>query len=148
MIFGTGAPRFTRGANVIDLDHASIIDARWAVPDRLERKSAVTGKRNFIRLGDYSEFTVQIELHRYTVTLNGYTPQSKLEQIYLYYKNSYEVKFQPHRDEPAIQNESGADVDFIITDFIIQYIDGTVNNLDRLILTFKSVDYTDMTGHI
>lgn len=93
MIFGIGSPKFkgtgTPDSNVVTLSN-SVINPTWDIPRVLEHQSVISGKKNYITLGDYASFVVTMNLFKYG------TPTTTFNTIMSYFHQL--VTFFPHVD--------------------------------------------------
>lgn len=142
MIFGTGEPKFISAGKTVLIDH-SIIKPKFIDPQELEHDSIINGTRNFITLGDYSEFTVLIYLFKYDYKVDGYTPEEKFNELIAYNHKDVD-QFFPHRDGISIRDSSNNAVQFHVTNPNFYYLEDD-EDLDTLELTFKSRKYTNIT---
>lgn len=138
MIFGKSGSKFEYSGSTVMLEHSNIIP-KYIDSDNIENKSVLTGKKNFINLGDYSSFDVPVYLYKYTSSKDVFL------DLYSYlHKNVY---FWPHSDGKAISGSSGNPVTFNITNMDLTYL----NNIDfpeYLIMHFESNEYTNISGNI
>jgi len=152
-IFGIGAPKFTGtgtpDSNTVTLDYA-ILDPDWNDPRLIEHQSVVSGKKNWITLGDYASFKVTVQLFRYTSP----TPNVKFNTLMTYLHQL--VYFYPHKDGTTagdglgkpIQNSSSANVKFFISKISAYYLDNRDALQDLLDIEFISENYVDITKNV
>lgn len=129
---GTGTP----SSATVNLDHTTIL-TNWADAQIIEQTSVINGVRNYITLGDYSEFVVTVNLYKHTTSP---TPKEKFQEIYAF--NHQLVQFFPHREGVAVKDSGGTAVNFYISSMIPGYLD-TPDFKDILTITFKATGYTD-----
>lgn len=137
-IFGTTEPKFTSGATTVNLDY-TLLDPKWPIPEIIEAKSPITGKKTFTLRGDYAEFDVLVHLSKY-----GSGAATKAATIYGYHGQL--VKFYPFRDGFAVKNSAGSAVDFLLlveSGFKDDYCE-----YDILKLKFIATAYIDITESI
>ena len=138
-IFGTGSAQFQEGTGSLVVLTGSMLIPNYIIPDLIEHKSIVTGHKDFISLGDYSEFQVGVNLYKAT------NPTSTFSTLYSYlHKNVY---FWPHIDGKAISGSDGTPVEFNISDMQLSYIENK-DYADYLLITFKAAEYTDISKGI
>jgi len=134
MIFGNSNSKFVSGATTVDLPY-SVLDPDWIMPDVLEHQSIISGKKNFINKGYYSEFKVQINLWKYA---NPNTSFDELES----YKFS-QVTFYPHKDSDPIKDIFGNESQFLISDIEPYYLTSTTQK-DIALITFTADRYSSL----
>lgn len=139
-IFGTDYPRAKLGSTTVNFEHA-VLDSNWSDPQWIEQVSPLDGTRNFITLGDYCEFRVNLHLHKYPSAYSALTPAEKFEDVYQL--NHQLVTFLPHVDHFEVKDTSGSYVYFYVAEVIPYYI-GNINSLDMVTLLFKSQKYVDL----
>ena len=132
-IFGTGSAKFKFGGDAdVDLDY-SVLKPKWVLSDYIEHKSVITGQKQFIPLGDYSEFIVDVHLYKYG------DPSAKFSEIYDYLHTN--VAFWPHSDGSAVKSADDSNTEFFISDMNLSYLEDVDYN-DVLSIKFVSSDYT------
>ena len=132
-IWGTGSAQFQfPGDSVVTLEH-STMQGDYILPDIIEHKSIITGKKHFINNGDYSEFTVNVYLYKYA------DASAKFSEIYDYLHTN--VYFWPHNDGKAISGSDSSPTEFFISDMSLSYLEDANYN-DLLTIKFVASDYT------
>ena len=134
MIFGTQNAKFISGVTTVDIPF-SIIDPDFIVPQYIVNQSAISGKRNFLKTGYYSEFVVQVNLFKYD------DPGVSYNDFETYRGQS--VTFHPHKDGDPIQDIFGQDVQFLISDIEGFYLDNTYEK-DLMNIHFKADRYSSL----
>jgi hypothetical protein len=142
MIFGVQAPKFVYSSTTYNLDYVNV-NPTFIDGDFIEHVSVITGKRFYILKGNYAEFTITMNLWKYTSP----TPKAKFQELLGFYQNQYGVEFFPHRDAPSIKNSSNAVVLFRITNLEPFYLE-TAQYRDVLNITFKSTGFIDPTKNL
>ena len=167
MIFGNSNSKFVSGATTVDLPY-SVLDPDWIMPDVLEHQSIISGKKNFINKGYYSEFKVQVNLFKYSdrillnegtglPLLNEGTGESLLNENYIDESNytvndkfneieSYKfskVTFYPHKDGDPIKDIFGNESQFLISDIEPYYLTSTTQK-DIALITFTADRYSSL----
>ena len=153
MLFGTGSAKFTttNGSATVLLEYCNI-QPDWCLRNIGVRTSIYDHYHTYEFRGDYSEFTVVLNLHKYD------DPSVKFQEIYPYIYT--EVYFWPHVDAYAV---SGSNPDFVVGGPVVPewipsvfFIDSMEHSYysedyvekDILNIHFKSVRYTSLTGSI
>lgn len=136
MIFGLEQAKIIIDENEeIILEHSNL-EPEFLKPILLEYPSPLNGHRNFIYLGDYAGFKVELDLTKYD---NKDLFFSKLKNL----ENEL-VVFHPHKDGDAIKDIAGNDVLFFLT-VEPYYLNNEVEQ-DMILLTFHSVGFVDYRG--
>lgn len=141
MIFGTGSVKFERSGSEVLLENC-LIEPNYTLRNIGIRTAVYDHYHTYEFHGDYSEFTVRLNLWKYD------SPTTKYNEIYPYlYKYVY---FWPHADGNAISGSDGNHVAFFINSIKHEYLlnDEADAGEDVLYINFKSVDYTNITGSI
>jgi hypothetical protein len=148
-LWGTGSPKFvgtgTPDSNTVTLDYA-VTDFLYIDPRFVEHVSVVDGQRNWIQVGNHSEFTVRLNVYKYTTSP---TPKEKFQSIMTYL--GQDVLFYPHSDGNPIKNSSSVNVNFTLVSVVRVDLPAsapfntTADYKDVLVLTFKSKEFTDVT---
>ncbi len=136
MIFGTSYSKFVSGITTVELPY-SVLDPSYMLPDVLVHQSVISGKKNFISKGDYSEFKVQINLWKYA------NPNATFNQLEGY--KFSQVTFYPHKDGDPIKDIYGNEVQFLISDISEYYLTNTTQK-DIALITFLSDRYSRLTS--
>jgi len=143
-LFGSSTPKFVTSAGTVLLPNSVLVptyvDARF-----IEQISVENGERTIEYQGDYSEFQVIMNIFKEG---DDTDVETKFNEIYAQ-RTSIITQFFPHADGKSIRDSGGGVVEFSMTDFSVYYLD----NLDpsfrvRISMTFKSLEYTDMTQSI
>ena len=144
MIFGTGSAKFDNSGSTVLLENSTII------PEYSDRNISIVTSiydhyHTYEFLGDYSEFTVKLNLWKYTSLTEN--PIDKYNEIYPYLFTS--VHFWPHEDGNPIMSDTGT-ASFFIDDMKHSYLFGEQAdaNEDVLYIHFKSEGYTNLSGSI
>ena len=106
MIIGTSYPVFNSGSNIINLEHSDF-NPVIITPDFIEHDSILTGKRNFVNTHQYSDFSFNLYLWKYT------DPIAKANSLLTY--DGTIVNFQPYSDGQMLTKEDGSLLDFYLT---------------------------------
>lgn len=141
-IFGIQAPAYKLSGTTYNLDYA-ILSPNFIQGDFIEHKSVITGDRYYILNGNYAEFSILINLYKYTSP----TPKNKYIELASLYNSGLGVEFFPHRDAPSIKNSSDTVVLFQLTELTQTYLDNYLFR-DTLKLTFKALKYIDITKNL
>ncbi|MEW6039927.1 MAG: hypothetical protein AB1633_00200 [Elusimicrobiota bacterium] len=136
MIWGLEQPQIKNGIDTITLDYAEL-RPDFMMPIILEYRSPFNGEMNFIYLGDYAHFRVQINLFEITNRSGFFNQLKSLEKQI--------VVFYPHKDGEAIKDRFGNDVIFFVSTVKPFYLENE-NEFDIMEITFNSVGYVDYTG--
>ena len=151
MIFGLGDCKFvgtgTPDSNTVEIGY-SILTPTWNDPRVIEHQSAVSGKRNWITLGDYAQFKVTVYLYKYTF------PSSKFSTLVSYLHQL--VYFYPHVDGSvsgdglgkAIQNSSSTNVKFFISAITPYYMNNANDLKDIVDIEFVAENYVDISKSV
>ncbi len=134
MIFGSQEPKFIVGITEIILNHAEM-QPDFLKPILLEYASPLDGVRNFIYLGDYAQFRIQVNLFEAI----GVT----FSQLKVLEKNL--CVFFPHKDGDAIKDKFGNNALFLISDVKPFYLNNE-NKFDMVEITFRCIGFIDYTG--
>jgi len=135
MIFGTANSKFVSGATTVDLP-SSVLDPSYIIPEVIEHQSVVSGKRNWIPLGYYSDFKLQVNLFKYD------DPNTSFNLIESY--KFSKVTFYPHKDGDPIKDIFGNESQLLISDIEAYYLTNEFQK-DIAIITFLSDRYTRLT---
>ena len=100
------------------------------------QESEITGHREYVRRGDHWNFELRMNLFKYS------DPRSKYEELYQYLHKK--VSLYRHNDGTPFMQSDGTDALFIFDAMLSRYLT-TVNYEDLLILTFKSLDFVDLS---
>jgi hypothetical protein len=146
-LWGTGSPKFvgtgTPDSNTVTLDYANT-DFTYVDPRTVEHESVADGQRNWIQVGSHSEFTVALNIYKYTTSP---TPKEKLQTLMTYL--GQDVLFYPHADGNPIKDSSSVNVNFTVVSINridVPTSDGTTSDYkDIIVITFKSKKFTDIT---
>lgn len=151
-IQGTGDPNTT-----VYTFYRSVWDeVTFVDPQTYEGISPLNGHRNFGWLGDYSEFGILLRAHKWTSGTEGYTTKQIVENLREYHGK--EVYFRPHKDGNTgvglnngewMQDSSDTKVKYfmLVTPIILDETTYTENKIE-LLITLKSIDYTDISKTI
>ena len=135
-IFGSGSAKIVSGSTSASLEY-SVLTPEWVISDYVEQTSVMNGNRNYIGLGDYSKFKVDVYLYKYS------SPKTKFNEIYRYIHK--DVIFYPHIDGNTLFSPVGATQSCHITDMKLSYIDNLYYR-DLLTITFESKGYVDIAS--
>lgn len=136
MIFGLEQPQIKIGEEIIVLNFSNM-QPDFMTPLFFEYVSPFNGDKNFIYLGDYAQFRIQINLFE-TASHDALFAQLKglEEQLVIFY---------PHKDGAAIKDKFGNDILFFVNAVTPFYLNNE-NEFDMIELTFSSVGFVDYTG--
>lgn len=137
-----GSPALINGGNTVVLDHA-VLTPTFSVPDEVLSTSLFTRKRNWKTYGDYAEFEIVVNLHKYCVEIDGITPRDKFIQIYAL--NHADVYFKACADGAILKDGSGASVFFHVTDITPYYLNDIID-YDMVIIKLQSATYVDLAA--
>lgn len=135
MIFGLEQAKIKLKNEEIILEYSNL-EPEFLKPILLEYPSPLNSYRNFVYLGDYAEFKIELDLTKYD---NKNTFFSKLKN----FENQL-VIFYPHKDQQAIKDLAGNDVLFFLT--IKPYYFNNDVEQDMILMTFSSVGFVDYRG--
>lgn len=141
MLFGSGSSKFQSGATTVLLEH-SLIEPDYCIRNISTTTSVYDHYHTYDFHGDYSEFTVQLNLFKYD------SPVDKYNEVYNYlYTNVY---FWPHVDGVAISGSNNEGMLFFIDEMKHKYLfnDEAMAEQDVLYIHFKSLSYTSVSGSI
>ncbi len=153
MIFGIGSAKFvgtgTPDSNTVVLDYC-ILDPKWNDPRVIQHQSVISGKKNWITLGDYASFKVTVQLYRYTSP----TPNAKFTTLMTYLHQL--VYFYPHKDGVTagdglgkpIQNSSAVNVKFFINAITPYYLNNIDAKQDLVDIEFIAENYVDISKSV
>lgn len=137
MIFGLHQPQIKIGGNTIILDYADL-QPDFMTPLFLEYTSPLNGDKNFIYVGDYAGFRVQINLFE---TIDAETLMTQLKGL-----EKQLVVFYPHKDGSAIKDRFGNDILFFVNTVKPFYLNNE-NQFDMIELTFSSIGFVDYSDN-
>jgi len=141
-LVGTGVP----DANTVVLGK-SILYPNWSDPRLIEHQSVITGKRNWITLGDYASFKVKIYLDKEAA------PGTVFNTLMTY--SHQLVYFYPHKDGivdgdglgKPIKNSAGTQVKFFISKIYPYYLTN-LDLYDMVNVEFIAENYVDVTKSV
>lgn len=133
MIFGSGSAKFTSASVTVDLEY-SVLVPNFIESETIQHVSVIDGARNYITLGDYSSFKVDVYLFKYA------NPRDKFLEIYDYIHT--DVNFFPHSDGKTMYGNDGAIMQCHITDMKLSYLDNK-DYRDLLTISFETKGYTN-----
>lgn len=134
MIHGVNEPKFLVGTTTVNLDN-TVLDSSWGITDEIEQKSILNGEKTWVTLGDYAEFTVNVNLFKYA------DPVAKFQELYAYNHKDVD-QFFPHRDGVAVQKATGGNCKFHIAQIKLSYL-GNNEKLDTLSIHFVANSYVN-----
>lgn len=129
------------GASLGNIDnYRSILDSRLTLDiidnDTLAHTSVVTGEKQIIHKGNYSNLVAETFLLKIDETY-----RDDVAKIYIA-DNGTEVYLKPHYDGEFIKNSSGTKVKFLLK-VKFNYL-SSINFKDMVTLSFESLEYTDV----
>lgn len=145
MLFGTGSAKFERSGSIVTLEHSNLAP-NYAIRNISVITSVYDHFHTYDFLGDYSEFTVQLNLWKYQSLTE--TPSDKYNEIYPFLYTL--VYFWPHEDGQAVSGSDDEHMPFFIDSIQHSYLFGSQAdaNEDVLFIHFKSEGYTNLTGSL
>lgn len=138
MQFGISSPKI----NDVILDH-SVITPTYSMPDEVLSTSVFTRKRNWKTYGDYAEFEITVNLHKYNEEKDGISPMDKFSQIYAL--NHQDVNFMPHKDGKTLKDSTGHEALFHVTQITPYYLNNIIN-YDMVVIKLESKSYIDLNA--
>lgn len=136
MIFGLEAPQIKIGNEIIVLEKSNL-QPDFLTPVVIEYVSPLNGDKNFIVLGDYAGFRIQINSFE---TISATTLFLLLKA-----KEKNLCVFFPHKDGQPIKDKAGNDCLFFISSVKPYYLENDVE-FDMVEITFNSVGFVDLSG--
>jgi hypothetical protein len=141
MFNGLSLPRFTTDTAALDLDFITVIKDE-PINDNIVHKSILNGAQRLVIKGSHWGFEVNVNLWKYD------NPKAKYDEIFSF---QYTMgKLQRHRDGSFIQDSSGNDVYFILTECVPYYLKAGYladPNYDCMIVRFLSSEYVDLSKY-
>ena len=135
-ITSSGSGTHTYDASVtVSLDKMVIVKDEPVVRQIIQ-ESEITGHREYVRRGDHWDFQIRLNLFKYS------DPRSKYEELYQYLHRK--VSLYRHSDGSPFVDSDGNDALFIFDAMLSKYLT-TIDYEDLLILTFKSLDWVDLS---
>lgn len=136
MILGLQKPQIVVGGSTTEFEFAEM-QPDFLTPLVVEYVSPLNGDRNFIYVGDYARFRIQINLFQFS------DPAAKLDQLKALEKQL--CVFYPHQDGQSIKDKFGNSALFFISKVNPFYLDNE-DDFDMVEMTFDSVGFVDYTG--
>jgi len=124
----------------IALDRATLEDPNFIVKDKIVHTSIINGHKNTIKRGNYSSFSLKLNLMRY----NALNQQNLMRLLTTW--DGGNLLFFPHWDGEYIQDESAAGVEFNVN-VMFKYID-SADFRDIGFIELYSQEYTDISKNI
>jgi len=134
MIWGASYSKFVSGVTTVELPN-SILHPDFIKPDIIEHQSIISGKKNWINKGDYSEFKVQVNLFKYT------DPNTTFNLVESY--KFAQVTFYPHKDGQPMKDIFGSEIQFMIIKINAYSLRSKLLK-DIIIITFRSDRFTQL----
>jgi len=124
----------------IALERSTLEDPNYIVKDKIVHTSIINGHRNTIKRGNYSNFSIKLNLLRY-----GTVNRQNLSRLLTTWDGG-NLLFFPHWDEDYIKDESDIGVEFNVN-ITFKHIDST-DFRDVGFIEVFSQEYTDISKNI